>query len=181
MALDAARTIIKDRPASLVELHDLQILSGINIERDSAGVEVMFTLNILPQSKGGSTNSTVEANFSLVSCPADGTTTMRLNMVGHLKIYLGEPTLGALPSRCASESEAFSATPESFYKMMAQIGLAYTGPFKALESIQRRYNYCSATLKRHHAEDTTTLPISPATLDSCFQSAFLTYAFPGDR
>ncbi|KAI1654143.1 ketoacyl-synt-domain-containing protein [Daldinia decipiens] len=181
MALDAARTIIKDRPASLVELDDLQILSGINIERDSAGVEVMFTLSILPQSKDGNANSTVEANFSLVSCPADGTTTMRLNMVGHLKIYLGEPTLCALPPRRASESEAFNATPESFYKMMAQTGLTYTGPFKALESIQRRYNYCSATLKRHHAEDTTTLSISPATLDSCFQSAFLTYAFPGDR
>ncbi|KAI0131506.1 ketoacyl-synt-domain-containing protein [Daldinia grandis] len=181
MALEAARTIIKDRPASLVELQDLQILSGINIERESAGVEVMFTLNVLPQSKDRSTNSIVEADFSLISCPADGTTTMRLNMVGRLKIYLGEPTLGALPFRCASESEAVSATPESFYKMMAQSGLTYTGPFKALKSIQRRYNYCSATLKRRHAEDTTTLQVSPATLDSCFQSAFLTYAFPGDK
>ncbi|OTB12022.1 hypothetical protein K445DRAFT_306449 [Daldinia sp. EC12] len=181
MALDAARSIIKDRPASVIELQDLQIFSGINIERESTGVEVMFTLNILPQSKDESGNSTVMANFTLTSCPADGTTTMRLNMVGNLKIYLGDASTAALPSRCASESEAFSATPESFYKMMAQTGLVYTGPFNALTSIQRRYNYCSATLKRYHAEDTTTLPISPATLDSCFQSAFLTYAFPGDK
>ncbi|KAI1471785.1 ketoacyl-synt-domain-containing protein [Daldinia caldariorum] len=181
MALDAAQSIIRDRPASVVELQDLQIFSGIDIERESAGVEVMFTLNILPQGKDENTDSTVRANFTLTSCPADGTTSMRLNMVGNLKIYLGEASTAALPSRCASESEAFSATTESFYKMMEHTGLVYTGPFRALTSIQRRYNYCSATLKRHHPEDTTTLPISPATLDSCFQSAFLTYAFPGDR
>ncbi|KAI1802697.1 ketoacyl-synt-domain-containing protein [Daldinia bambusicola] len=181
MALDAAQSIIRDRPASVVELQDLQIFSGIDIERESAGVEVMFTLNILPQSKDDSTNSAIRANFTLTSCPADGTTTMRLNMVGNVKIYLGEPSTAALPSRCASESEALSATPETFYKMMEHTGLVYTGPFRALTSIQRRYNYCSATLKRHHPEDTTTLSISPATLDSCFQSAFLTYAFPGDR
>ncbi|KAI8957622.1 ketoacyl-synt-domain-containing protein [Daldinia sp. FL1419] len=166
MALDAARAIIKDRPASIVELQDLRILSGISIERES--------------SKDGNTSSIIEAGFSLASCPADGTTTMRLNMVGNLQIHLGEATLDALPSRRASQSETFSVTPESFYKMMAQTGLVYTGPFKALTSIRRRYNYCSATLKRCHEEDTTALPMSPATLDSCFQSAFLTYASPGD-
>ncbi|KAI2468871.1 beta-ketoacyl synthase domain-containing protein [Annulohypoxylon bovei var. microspora] len=180
MALDAARCLLKDKSASLVELQDLQIISGINVDRDVIGTEVLFTLTVLPPNGGYDGDSIIEADFTLASSPADGTTVMRKNMMGRLKIYLGEPTLGALPPRCASKSEAFHATPESFYKMMEEIGLTYTGPFRALETIRRRYNYCSATLKRWHPEDSTTLQISPATLDSCFQSAFLTYAFPRD-
>ncbi|KAI1104800.1 beta-ketoacyl synthase domain-containing protein [Jackrogersella minutella] len=180
MALDAARSLLNDRPASLVELQDLQILSGINVDRESIGTEVLFTLAVVPQTGSHDVNSTIKAEFTMTSCPADGTTAMRMNMMGHLKIHLGDPTRDALPPRRASESEAFDATPESFYKMMEETGLAYTGPFRALSSIRRRYDFCSATLKRWHPEDTTTLQISPATLDSCFQSAFLTYAFPGD-
>ncbi|KAI0880191.1 beta-ketoacyl synthase domain-containing protein [Annulohypoxylon maeteangense] len=181
MALDAARCLIKTESVSLVELRDMQIVSGINIERDFMGTEVLFTLAVLPQSEGYDKNASIEADFTLASCPADGTTAMRKNMTGRLQIYLGEPTLDALPPRSGSEAETFPTTPEAFYKMMEETGLTYTGPFRALDSIRRRYNYCSATLKRWHPEDSTTLQISPATLDSCFQSAFLTYAFPGDK
>ncbi|OTB04920.1 hypothetical protein M426DRAFT_261564 [Hypoxylon sp. CI-4A] len=180
MALDAARSLLEGKPATVVELQDLDILGGINVDRDSAGIEVLFTLTILPQQKGPGMDSTIEASFTLASCPDDGTTAMRLNMRGNLKIHLGEPSSDALPSRDADKSETLQATPESFYKMMERTGLMYTGPFRALESIQRRYNYCSATLKRRHADDTTTLEVSPATLDSCFQSAFLSYASPAD-
>ncbi|KAI1087425.1 beta-ketoacyl synthase domain-containing protein [Rostrohypoxylon terebratum] len=181
MALDAARYLLGKRSASLIELQDIHIISGINIDRDSVGTEVLFSLSTLPRSGGSDGDSVIEASFALVSCPADGTTVMRKNMTGHLKIYLGEPTSDALPTRCPSESETFLADPESFYKMMEETGLTYTGPFHALTSIRRRYNFCSAALRRWHPEDSTTLQISAATLDSCFQSAFLTYAFPGDE
>ncbi|XDG02743.1 hypothetical protein ABKA04_002358 [Annulohypoxylon sp. FPYF3050] len=181
MALDAARYLLGKKSASLIELQDIHIISGINIERDSIGTEVLFSLNTRPRSGGSDDDSVIEANFALASCPADGTTVMRKNMTGHLKIYLGEPTSDALPTRYPYGSETFLASPESFYKMMEETGLTYTGPFHALTSIRRRYNFCSATLKRWHPEDSTTLQISPATLDSCFQSAFLTYAFPGDK
>ncbi|KAI0834000.1 beta-ketoacyl synthase domain-containing protein [Hypoxylon sp. FL0890] len=180
MALDAARYVLNGRPASLVELHDIQILSGMNFDRDSAGTEVLSTLAVLP-SKENDANSIIEARFTLTSCPADGTTAMRLNMTTNVRIHLGEPTLDALPPRIASRSEAFEISPVSFYNMMEETGLSYTGPFRALTSIRRRYNYCSATLDRWHPEDDTTLQVSPATLDSCFQSAFLTYTSPGDR
>ncbi|KAI0171723.1 ketoacyl-synt-domain-containing protein [Hypoxylon sp. FL1284] len=176
MALDAAHSLLDGRSASLIELHNLQIQGGINVDGEFAGVEVLFTLAIQKRSE-----ATIEAGITLTSCPADGTTTMKLNMTGTIKIHLSEPSLDALPDRCASQSECFSASPESFYGMMERTGLAYTGPFRALTSIQRRYNYSSGTVKRRHAEDTTTLRISPATLDTCFQSAFPTYSYPGDN
>lgn len=76
--------------------------------------------------------------------------------------------------------ETMPAEPNAFYEMMDGTGLKYTGPFKALTAIERRYRYCSTTLARRHPDDTTTMDFSPATLDSCFQSAFLSYAYPGD-
>ncbi|KAI0376249.1 beta-ketoacyl synthase domain-containing protein [Hypomontagnella monticulosa] len=180
MALDAAKAL--NEPASMVELHKLEILSGINIDRESEGVETLFTLAIHSPKKGRDGESIIEARVTLASCPVIDleTTSMRLNMTGYLTIHLGAPTSDTLPPRITSQSEALTLPPESFYRMMEETGLAYTGPFRALTSIQRRYNYCSTTLRRRHPEDTTALSISPATLDTCLQSAFLTYASPGD-
>ncbi|KAI0008763.1 beta-ketoacyl synthase domain-containing protein [Xylariaceae sp. FL0662B] len=181
MALDAARSLLNGKRASVVELQDMRITSGLSAERDTPGVETQFSLTVLPSQKDGKTDSIIEADFSLISCPADGTTTMTKNMEGTLRIYLDEPTVDALPARCASQSETLPASPEGFYKMMDETGLVYSGPFRSIETIQRRYKYCSATLRRRHPADTTTLQTSPAMLDSCFQSAFLSYASPGDK
>ncbi|KAI5864121.1 ketoacyl-synt-domain-containing protein [Durotheca rogersii] len=182
MALDAARAFLKGRPASMVELRDMQIFTGISIDNDSTGIEVLFSLVVDPPKTGRRAGSVLEATFSLTSCPANGTTDMRLNMTGAMKIYLGEPSSDILPSRLPSaEDSGFQVNPESFYDMMDQTSLVYGGPFKGIKTIRRRYNYCTAAVDRVHAEDTTSLDISPATLDSCFQSAFLTYSSPGDK
>jgi acyl transferase domain-containing protein len=178
MALDATRYFLDGRPASLVELRDVQILSGIAIDDKSPGIETLFSLTISPIAKD---SPTIDAVFNLYSCPADGTTKMKRDVSGSLHIVLGEPFIDALPPRSPCLSETMSADPRAFYEMMEMTGLMYTGPFRALTSIQRRYRYCSTTLARMHPDDTTTLETSPATLDSCFQSAFLSYASPGDE
>ncbi|TGJ80830.1 hypothetical protein E0Z10_g7931 [Xylaria hypoxylon] len=178
MALDAARYFLADRPASLVELRDIEISSGIVIDREPPGVETLFSLNISTSDKD---SSSIDATFALYSCPEDGTTRMNRHATGSLHIILGEPpSMGILPRRQASLSETLAADPEAFYEMMNATGLMYTGPFKALTSIQRRYRHCCATLCRFHPVETTKLQVSPATLDACFQSAFLTFASPGD-
>ncbi|GKT49735.1 PKS-NRPS hybrid synthetase psoA [Colletotrichum spaethianum] len=109
LALDAAKAVLNGRQASVVELTDLEFMSGISLESNTY------------------------------------------------------------------------ADTEAFYQMMLGIGLDYTGPFRALESIDRRYNFCSATLKKFHDTDTTGLGVSPATLDSCFHSVFAAVASPGDK
>ncbi|KAI1324415.1 beta-ketoacyl synthase domain-containing protein [Xylariaceae sp. FL0255] len=181
MALDAARFYLAGRPASVIELRDVRIMSGITIDRESEGVETLFALNITrpaPNPQGG---QTVEGNFSLWSCPALTTSEMRQHMTGSLVIFLGDPSPSALPARGPPLEGTMAADTDEFYKMMTGTGLNYTGPYKAITSVQRRYRACTATLKRFHPDDTTGLQISPATLDSCLQSAFLTYASPGDR
>ncbi|KAI0413002.1 hypothetical protein F5X98DRAFT_366880 [Xylaria grammica] len=165
MALDAARFFLAGRPASLVELRDVEILSGIAIDRESPGVETLFSLHIPTGDRDGS----------------NGATKMNQHATGSLHMVLGEPpSTGILPRRQPPLSETLAADPGAFYEMMNATGLTYTGPFKALTSIQRRYRQCRATLSRFHADETTKLHVSPATLDACFQSAFLTYTSPGD-
>ncbi|KAI0466095.1 hypothetical protein F4859DRAFT_527534 [Xylaria cf. heliscus] len=181
MALDAARSLLASRPASLVELRDVDIFSGIAIDQDSPGIETVFRLSILPSDKN---SSVIDATFDLCSCPADtgpnGTNNIKRHASGSLHIVLGEPSMSVLPARRPPLSETLPADPEAFYEMMKTTGLEYTGPFKAITSIRRRYEYCCATVSRLHADETTTLKISPATLDACFQPAFLSYAAPGD-
>ncbi|KAK5635904.1 hypothetical protein RRF57_011619 [Xylaria bambusicola] len=178
MALDAAQAFLAGRSASLVELRDIEILSGIVLDRDSAGVETLFTLAM---SDGDKVSSTLKGTFSLYSCSPDGATKMKKDATGSLHIVLGKPSLEVLPLRQPPLSETLVADTEVFYEMMNRAtGLLYTGPFRALDKLHRRYRYCCATLGRFHPDDTTKLGISPATLDACFQTAFLAYAYPGD-
>ena len=176
MALDAARVALAGRPASIVELRNLKFPSGVILEPNAPGVEVLFSLTIERDAQ-----KTIEASFTLTSVVADSNTDMKKNFSGSVSITLGEPTAEALPSRPKDRAETSHADPESFYDMMAGTGLVYTAPFKGLQTLERRYNFSSGTLKKLHSEDTTGLSISPATLDSCLQTAFVTISSPGDN
>ncbi|KAJ0165779.1 Nonribosomal peptide synthetase 14 [Colletotrichum tanaceti] len=185
LALDAARAVLDGRPAAVVELTDLEFMSGISLEPNTYGVETLVSLSIHPSSaKGGGSRlagKVIDGAFTITSCYADGVTPMQKNFTGNLRIYLGEPSEHALPARDPAAAETLPADTDSFYQMMSDIGLDYTGPFRALEDIDRRYNFCSATLQRFHEADTTGLGVSPATLDSCFHSVFAAVASPGDK
>ncbi|KAK3305919.1 uncharacterized protein B0T15DRAFT_511785 [Chaetomium strumarium] len=176
MTLDAARVALAGRQASVVELRNLKFPCGIVLERQGPGVEILFSLTIDRDAQ-----NTIDASFTLTSVISDGSTDMKMNFRGNLTITLEKPDAGCLPPRPRSRAETLHASPEAFYDMMAGTGLAYTGPFKGLRTLERRYNFASGTLKKYHDEDTTGLRISPATLDSCLQTAFVTVSSPGDN
>ncbi|KAH9886333.1 hypothetical protein F4778DRAFT_786730 [Xylariomycetidae sp. FL2044] len=178
MALDAALVLLDGRQASLVELQEVEIMNGISFDRGAPDTETMFSLTLLPTT----TQSVLRASFRLTSCPVDGNeTVLKQNVSGTLHIVLDAPSRDALPGRTPCRPETLPADAEGYYQMMESTGLRYTGPFRGLASIERRRSYCSVILKRRHEDDTTTLRLSPATLDSCLQSAFLTYGSPGDK
>ncbi|KAK4155992.1 hypothetical protein C8A00DRAFT_13013 [Chaetomidium leptoderma] len=176
MTLDAARVALAGRQASIVELRNLKFPSGVILEPNTPGVEVMFNLTIERDSQ-----NTVDASFTLTSVISDGRTDMKKNFSGSLSITLEAPSAEALPSRKMDRAETLHASPDAFYDMMAGTGLVYSSPFKGLQTLQRRYNFSSGTLQKYHKEDTTALSISPATLDSCLQTAFVTISSPGDK
>ncbi|KAK0611417.1 hypothetical protein B0T14DRAFT_440480 [Immersiella caudata] len=181
MALDAARVALGSRAASLVELRDLTFASGISLDKnDTNGVEVLFSLIIDRASERTADSPIIDGSFTLTSAPADGTTSMKKNFEGKLRIFLGNPDSDALPVRPKRRAETLNASPEAFYQMMAGLGLKYTGPFKGLTHLERRFAFASGAAQKLHSEDTTQLSISPATLDSCLQTAFVSVSSPGD-
>ncbi|KAK3372638.1 hypothetical protein B0H63DRAFT_439937 [Podospora didyma] len=178
MAVDAAKMALAGRPASVVELLDLKFPAGITLEPDSVGLETLFSLTIDPRNF---TSSIMEASFTLTSATADGSIAMKKNFSGKLRVILGAPDAHALPMRPQDRAETLHTIPEAFYDMMVGTGLVYTGPFRGLATLERRYNFASGTAKKLHPEDTTRLSISPAALDSCLQTAFVTISSPGDK
>ncbi|KAK4183608.1 putative polyketide synthase [Podospora australis] len=176
MVLDAARAYLAGRPASVVELRDLRFPVGIPLVPESAGVEILFSLTIEQEIR-----DRVEASFILASAVADGRTEMRNSFSGRLMIHLGTPSPDVLPTRPLSRPETLGADADEFYEMMAETGLLYTGAFRGLQALNRRYDFSSGSLRKRHPEDTTALSISPGTLDSCLQTAFVTISSPGDN
>ncbi|KAK4141935.1 Nonribosomal peptide synthetase 14 [Dichotomopilus funicola] len=186
MALDAAKALLGKRAASTVELCDLKFPAGIILE-GNVPMEVLFTLTVEEEDA-----DTIKASMLLTSARADSSDTsgkamtaaMKKNFTGSMIITLGPPTPDALPfpTLVATRPETRPADPAAFYDMMRKdTGLEYTGPFRALQSLDRRHEFATATVRRHDEElDTTTLKLSPAMLDGCLQTAFVTVSAPGD-
>lgn len=182
MALDAAQVLLGGRAATVVELEGLEFLSGIALEADSLGVETLFTLSVLSEDNASSATR-IEAEFDLESVPLTSFAIppMKKTFRGRVRITLDANA--RLPRRQASlaRAETLPVDVAAFYHMMEGVGLEYTGPFRALKSLDRRMNFAKGTLDLRHTAETTGLVVSPAMLDSCFHATFATFSSPGDK
>ncbi|KAH7021066.1 LOW QUALITY PROTEIN: uncharacterized protein B0I36DRAFT_424926 [Microdochium trichocladiopsis] len=179
MALHAAQALPQQTELAVVELSNIEIVSGVVIDEAPHGTEIVFT--ITTRRPREPSQSGIKASFCLVSCPGDGSTDLVLNMTGELELISCEEQPELLPSKYEDRSHLLETKPETFYQMMESIGLTYTGPFRGIRDINRRLGYCDARVAYQHQDSPAGCAITPALLDSCFQTAFLTYASPGDR
>ncbi|KAH8900706.1 ketoacyl-synt-domain-containing protein [Thozetella sp. PMI_491] len=176
MALDAARAILGGRSATLIDIEDAEFITGLVIDDDHYGVEVLSSLAVTSRGQLG-----IEATFTVASVPADGRSDMNKNYSATIRIVLGDPKEDVLPPRPEFEAEALGVEPDRFYNMMAETGLVYSGPFRSLEAMRRRLNFASGRVQIRHSSDTTMLDVSPAMLDSCLHLCFLALSCPGDK
>ena len=175
MALEAARHLAGSQPTQMVELQGLEIFNAISAEEDSQGIETIFSLFTT-----STDTEVIEASFILSSTAVDGNLPLRKAVSGRVSIALGNPHSSLLPQRPKDKPEMNAVDLEAFYASMQDIGLGYTGPFRALTSLQRRMNASVATLNKPHPEDPCKLRVRPPLLDVCFQAAFAAFAAPGD-
>ncbi|RHZ63238.1 uncharacterized protein CDV56_108187 [Aspergillus thermomutatus] len=177
MAVDAALAMAA--PGSfvrLVEVHDLRIQAGISMGDDSQGVETLFSLARTVHSK----TSVWTASFTLDWAPVDNTLPMKTAVTGTVWVEMGDSSADVLPKRTGGHLDLHAVNTDEFYSSMQDIGLAYTGPFRALTSLKRRLDTAHGVLLKPHEEDLSTLAIRPALLDASFQTAFAAFAAPGD-
>ncbi|QKX63146.1 uncharacterized protein TRUGW13939_10315 [Talaromyces rugulosus] len=180
MALDAARSLARSLSISteMVEIQDLFIQAGITMADDSQGVETLFSLK--RERHAFKNEGAIVASFFLDWAPVEGEMPMKNAVTGTVRIHTPDPLDNGLPTRMVEEGDLNTVDLDDFYSSVRDIGLGYTGPFRALQSLQRRLNFATGKLQKPHPEDPCQLPVRPSLLDACFQVAFAAFAAPGD-
>ncbi|EGR49882.1 uncharacterized protein TRIREDRAFT_59315 [Trichoderma reesei QM6a] len=175
MALESSSSLTHDadHEVELIELYDVEIGNAIPLSDESPGVETLFTLR--PAKPNG---RTITAEWACYS-PAGVDTSWRCNASGSLRVIFcdahGDDEI--LPRRVAPVASLSRVETERFYTSLTEIGLNYTGPFRALRAIERKSGMSTSIVTQQSG-----LPaiIHPAVLDAAFQSVFAAFCWPGD-
>ncbi|RYP28944.1 hypothetical protein DL767_006979 [Monosporascus sp. MG133] len=187
MAVEACVEAADDGPAApvkLIELHDVKFIRAITLEDDGSGKEVSFSMTILERDAAH-----IEVRYycssgdvdAIVTGGRDTTTTIEssANFTGLATIFLGEPADDVLPPRCNPATTGLPLTDVDtgrFYDSILQIGLDYSGAFRA-DSIQRRFGAATVSMVRPRNVE---FRLDPQTLDAAFHGLFAAFSFPGD-
>lgn len=177
-----------------MELRDIEIFRAINLEPDSSGTEILFTMSIADQSSNGSSNS-ITGRWACYSAPADvergyslgdAPTPAKAHAEGTVLLVPGlgpgpPPTHGVLPQRTEPALPLHPTDVEEFYKTLATIGHEYTDSFQAC-AVLRRLDH--ALISMPPAWDEAALltrpDMNPAALDATLHGLFAAHSCPGD-
>lgn len=182
MALEASRTLARNRPVRMIELRDLSIPKAITFEEgDAFGVETIVTLTNITHNL----DETITAAFSCYSMPVVGSGTehdMELTASGTVQIAFGTPDVSAWQCELFEEYNMSEVDAQLFYDTIKPLGYDYSGPFRSLSSAKRRLNYSSALVDSYTYldADISEYLVHPSLLDVSFQAAMLAYSAPGD-
>ncbi|KAI1174428.1 PKS-NRPS hybrid [Nemania sp. FL0916] len=176
-ALEAVKFATKGQPLKTIEIQDFVIGQAIIFKDDYASVETQFTLtNIVTD------GTTWTASFSFYSASQKHTLGLDLNASGKIIATLGEPQHDVLPPPATDrELNMIEIDSDQFYDSLSKLGFNYTGPFKALGSLQRKMDVAMGKIKNPKSTDPAyALMLHPATFDCAIQSIILAYCYPGD-
>ena len=182
MALEASRSFAGENTVELFELHDLVISRAITFEDgDDSGIETLTTLNGAQQRP----DQSATANFACYSVPvsAGSEREMELMASGTVKITFGIPDFKALSCTPTEEYNMSTVDTDLFYSNLSDLGYGYSGPFRALSSMNRRLNHSSVLVTSYpYADaDVSDYLVHPSTLEAAFQASILAYSNPGDE
>ncbi|KAJ0414063.1 Nonribosomal peptide synthetase 14 [Aspergillus carlsbadensis] len=177
MALEAARVLCRGRQVESIELCNVAILRPIVLDEASDGTETLFSVRSdLDHRKN---ENEIQAEFSL-SAGAMDDRYLRTAATGHIRIILSSAPVRFPNRRPDADSDLLPSSIDRFYTSMAGLGLSYSGPFRAMNSLRRRLNIASATVAVD-ASLADTGPIHPTWLDACFQTFLAAFAAPLDN
>ncbi|KAK4078956.1 hypothetical protein Trihar35433_61 [Trichoderma harzianum] len=176
MALESCNALTLGREVELIELYDVEIGNAIPLSQDTPGVETLFTLK---PAKLDPKSETTTAEWACYSPAGDANGPWRCNASGSVRIVFGAADDDVLPRRVAPAVSLSNVEIDRFYTSLTEIGLNYTGPFRALEAIHRKSGMSSSTTTQAPVGELPTI-IHPAILDAAFQSIFAAFCWPGD-
>ncbi|KAF7155349.1 hypothetical protein CNMCM5623_007420 [Aspergillus felis] len=180
MVLAAAMDISNGKQADNIELSDVTIGPPIVLESSSVEIETSLSISSLVDS-GNNGIDTIQAEFRLNRSAAQDATTDTIGK-GRLRITFADHELGSLSSsRPSNPCGLRPVNINQFYDSLSEVGLGYSGPFRALTSAERRMDYACAVIAPTTGEvSKISALLHPAILEACFQTTLLAFAAPRD-
>lgn len=182
MALEAARIISRGRNVESIELADIAIMRPIVLDESSGGTETLLSLRTSLDA-GKVEKDAILADFSLSASTVEDKH-LRTAATGQIRISLAddrpEEDAASFPARPAeSPAGLLPVHVGQFYSALHDVGLSYTGPFRAITSAARRLDMASATVAID-GEVAGSMSVHPTWLDACFQTFLAAFAAPRD-
>lgn len=181
MALEAARFLALElgKQVRLVDVQNLEIQRPIVLDEASEATETLFSLREtgVHKAEDGGDEEVILADFTLsASAVEDGN--MRRVCRGELRVFTG-PGQDSNPLPRAEPPEGLRPMSiDRFYAGLDEVGLNYSGPFRALNHVRRRMDFATGILLVHDLADS--LQVHPSWLDVCIQAMFAAFSAPGD-
>lgn len=170
-AVEAAAAMARSRglSVSLIEILDLDIGKALAFDSDDSRIETINSLTDIRQR-----DKRIEALFKFNATPTFQGTTLTLFASGCVRIILGQGGKSTLPVRGPPVLGLSRVDDVDFYQSLSGLEYQYTGPFRALSSLERKLGFATGYITNEQSR----LLIHPAVLDAAFQSLFLARCAP---
>lgn len=180
MALEAAASLSRSRGDGVrsIEVLDLEISRATAIDDASEGCETIFSLHSI---ETPSKQNSVLARFSISTGAIKGGI-MRQVCRGSIRIQTvsthEQRTTHICARRDPSPDYLLPMSVDRFYSALGELGLNYTGAFRAISSLERTLDRASAVVAV--GEQHASAVIHPSWLDVSFQTVFAAFAATHD-
>ena len=174
MAWEGALNLTQGKQVRLIEIEDVIVGQPITFDDNSIGVETILTLSDIINEKHA--DGSLKARWSVHASLAKNSSKLALISSGKINLNLAEPCEDVLPPKGEVRTDLVDIEVDDFYSALKDLGYGYTGPFRAMRSLERRMNFSSGEFSM----PTTDMLMHPALLDISFQALFAALSYPGD-
>ncbi|KAI9693988.1 MAG: putative Hybrid PKS-NRPS biosynthetic cluster [Bathelium mastoideum] len=175
-AFEAVKIATRGYQMRMIEVEDFVIGQAIVFNEESSSIETQFTLTDISFDQ-----KLFTAGFSFYSASSKNSQVMVLNASGKISVVVGDSPADALPSYPGPEFNLLEVDADRFYTSLEKLGFGYTGPFRALENLQRKMGSATGVIRNPQSTDPAyNLLLHPATIDCAIQSIILAYCYPND-
>lgn len=181
--LEASMKIRGDAHVQCIELQNFVVGQAVAFNDDDSGIETLVVLDSIKESEDNGTKK-VSAKFAFHSSSNNETVEMTNHAGCDVLVTYGDGARDLLPPKLQADDEYFMLDVESdrFYNVLDEIGLGYSGPFRALSGLKRKLGKAMGRIKTPAGSKLWRKPllVHPAMLDAGIQSIMLAYCYPGD-
>ncbi|KAI2612374.1 PKS-NRPS hybrid [Hypoxylon fragiforme] len=181
--VEASMNIRRDANVQSIELQNFVVGQAIAFNDDDSGIETLVVLDSIKEleEKG---SSIVSAKFALYSSSNNEVLDMTTHANCDVRVTYGDSSPDLLPPK-SQENDEYSmldVEEDRFYNVLDQLGLGYTGPFRALSDLKRKLGKATGHIQNPERSELWRNPllVHPGTLDAGIQSIMLAYCYPGD-